>query len=89
MGQAKQSQDQSNIARMALLKADLPESIPAYTVHRQCGSGMQAIYNAFLAIRSGIGEVYVAGGGESISNSPYYIRNARLDSCQGTKQFWQ
>src|SRR4051794_18279105 len=51
IGQAKQSQDQSNIARQALLKADFPESIAGYTVQRQCGSGMQAIHNAFLTIK--------------------------------------
>src|SRR4051812_25521312 len=58
LGQAKQRQDQSNIARQALLKANLPESIPGYTVQRQCGSGMQAIHNAFLAIKAGYGNAF-------------------------------
>ncbi|MFC7391610.1 thiolase family protein [Scopulibacillus cellulosilyticus] len=83
IGQAKQSQDQSNIARMALLKAGLPESIPGYTVHRQCGSGMQAIHNAFSSIRAGLGDAYIAGGVESMSNAPYYLRNARFGFLSG------
>jgi acetyl-CoA C-acetyltransferase len=83
IGQAKQSQDQSNIARMALLKAGLPESLPGYTVHRQCGSGMQAIHNAYMAIRSGIGNAYIVGGVESMSSAPYYIRNGRYGFLSG------
>lgn len=83
IGQAKQSQDQSNIARKALLKADLPESLPGYTVHRQCGSGMQAIHNAFMAIRSGVGSAYIVGGVESMSCAPYYIRNGRYGFLSG------
>ncbi|MEC1525806.1 thiolase family protein [Neobacillus niacini] len=83
IGQAKQSQDQSNIARKALLKTDLPESLPGYTVHRQCGSGMQAIHNAFMAIRSGVGHAYIVGGVESMSCAPYYIRNGRYGLLSG------
>ena len=83
LGQAKQSQDQSNIARQALLKADFPESIPGYTVQRQCGSGMQAIHNAFLAIKAGYGNAFIVGGVESMSNAPYYISNARFGLVSG------
>ena len=86
IGQAKQSQDQSNIARMALLKAGLPESLPGYTVHRQCGSGMQAIHNAYMAIRSGIGHAYIVGGVESMSSAPYYIRNGRYGFLSGNSE---
>lgn len=86
IGQAKQSQDQSNIARMALLKAGLPESLPGYTVHRQCGSGMQAIHNAYMAIRSGIGNAYIVGGVESMSSAPYYIRNGRYGFLSGNSE---
>ncbi|MEN1967836.1 thiolase family protein [Lentibacillus sp. N15] len=77
IGQAKQSQDQSNIARYSLLKANLPESLPGYTVHRQCGSGMQAIQNAYMSIVSGMNDVVIAGGVESMSTAPYYLRHAR------------
>jgi acetyl-CoA C-acetyltransferase len=83
IGQAKQSQDQSNIARKVLLKAGLPESLPGYTVHRQCGSGMQAIHNAFMAIRSGVGHAYIVGGVESMSSAPYYLRNGRYGFLSG------
>lgn len=78
IGQAKQSQDQSNIARYSLLKAGLPVEIPGYTVHRQCGSGMQAIHNAYFSITTGMHDLVVAGGVESMSTSPYYLRNARF-----------
>ena len=77
VGQAKQSTDAPNIARVAALMAELDYTIPAYTVHRQCGSGLQAILSAAQQIESGYGEVIVAGGVESMSTAPYYLRNAR------------
>lgn len=86
IGQAKQSQDQSNIARYSLLKAKLPESLPGYTVHRQCGSGMQAIQNAFMSIASGFTDVVIAGGVESMSTAPYYLRNARYGYGAGNAE---
>lgn len=76
-GQAKQSADQANLARLATLRAGLPVEVPGYTVHRQCGSGVQAINNAALQIMTGQSEVIIAGGAESMSTAPYYIRNAR------------
>lgn len=77
MGQTKQSADCPNIARVGSLKAGLPEEVPAYTVHRQCGSGMQALINACLQIRCGESELVVAGGVESMSTAQYYLRSAR------------
>jgi acetyl-CoA C-acetyltransferase len=77
LGQAKQSADSSNLARLASLRAGLPVEVPGYTVHRQCGSGLQAINNADLQIRQGLSNVVIAGGAESMSTAPYYIRNAR------------
>ncbi|WP_372869992.1 thiolase family protein [Planomicrobium okeanokoites] len=77
MGQAKQSSDSSNLARLALLRAKLPVEVTGYTVHRQCGSGLQAINNADQQIRLGLSDVIVAGGAESMSTAPYYLRNAR------------
>lgn len=76
-GQAKQSADQSNVARVAALRTNLPIEVPAYTVHRQCGSGLQAINNATQQIALGLSEVIIAGGTESMSNAPYYMRQAR------------
>lgn len=77
MGQAKQSSDSSNLARLALLRAKLPVEVTGYTVHRQCGSGLQAINNADQQIRLGLSDVIVAGGAESMSTAPYYLRDAR------------
>lgn len=77
-GQGKQSSDAPNIARVASLKAGLPEEIPAYTVHRQCGSGMQAVFNAVQQIQTGFSDIVIAGGVESMSTAPFYMRNARF-----------
>ncbi len=76
-GQAKQSADAANLARVAALKAGLPVEVPAYTVMRQCGSGLQAVNNAAQAIMTGQADIVVAGGTESMSNAPYYMRGAR------------
>lgn len=77
LGQAKQSADQSNVARVASLHAELPIEIPGYTVHRQCGSGLQAINNAAQQIALGLSDVIIAGGTESMSTAPYYFRGMR------------
>ncbi len=76
-GQAKQSSDQPNIARLAALTAGFPIELPAYTVHRQCGSGLQAVMSAMQAIQCGDAELILAGGVESMSTAPYYLRSAR------------
>jgi acetyl-CoA C-acetyltransferase len=78
IGQAKQSADAANLARVAALRAGLPVEIPAYTVMRQCGSGLQAVNNGAQAIMCGLAGVVVAGGTESMSNAPYYLRGARF-----------
>lgn len=83
IGQAKQSADSSNLARLALLRANLPVGVTGYTVHRQCGSGLQAINNADQQIRLGLSDVVVAGGAESMSTAPYYMRNARYGIGSG------
>lgn len=78
IGQAKQSTDAPNIARVAALMAGVPEAVPAYTVHRQCASGLQAIINATFQIQAGYGDIIVAGGVESMSTAPFYLRQARF-----------
>ncbi len=83
LGQAKQHADAPNIARVATLKAGFPDEVPAYTVHRQCSSGLQAILNAVWQIQAGYGDVIVAGGVESMSTAPYYLRNARYGYRSG------
>ena len=77
MGQCRQTSDEPNIARVAALKVGIPDSVPAYTVMRQCASGMTAVQNGAMAIMSGINDVVLAGGTESMSNAVFYIRNAR------------
>lgn len=83
MGQAKQSTDAPNLARVAALRAGLPIEVPAYTVHRQCGSGLQAVNNAAQQIVCGLSDVIVAGGVESMSTAPYYLRKARFGYTAG------
>jgi acetyl-CoA C-acetyltransferase len=82
-GQAKQSTDTPNLARVAALYAELPVEIPAYTVHRQCASGMQAVISASQQIRLGDSAVVAAGGAESMSTAPYYLRKARFGYGSG------
>jgi acetyl-CoA acetyltransferase family protein len=64
-------EDNRNVARMALLRAGLPVEVPGQTVNRLCGSGMQAVLSAVHAIRAGEGDVFVAGGVESMSRAPW------------------
>ena len=77
LGHVRQSSDPSNTARVVALMAGIPESVPAYTVHRQCGSGLQAVMDASQMIRAGEADIIVAGGTESMSQSVYFLRNAR------------
>lgn len=83
IGQTKQSADAANIARVAALRAGCPVEVPAFTVHRQCGSGMQAVYSGMLAILAGDAGIVVAGGVESMSQAPYYLRGARYGFMTG------
>ncbi len=66
-----------NVARQAALKAELPNEVPAETVNRVCGSGLQSVVHAVEAIRVGYVDTIVAGGTESMSNAPYVLKNAR------------
>jgi 3-oxoadipyl-CoA thiolase len=71
IGAANQAgEDNRNVGRMAVLLAGLPISVPGQTVNRLCGSGMQAIVAAAHAITAGDGEVFVAGGSESMTRAP-------------------
>jgi acetyl-CoA C-acetyltransferase len=83
IGQTKQSADAANLARVAALKAGFPVEVPAYTVMRQCGSGLQAVHNAVQVIRAEEAEIVVAGGVESMSLAPYYLRGARFGFTSG------
>lgn len=85
-GHAKQSSDVPNLARLAALRAGLPVEVPGYTVHRQCGSGLQAINNAAQQIQCGLSDIVLAGGGESMSTAPYYLRKARYGYGAGNAE---
>jgi acetyl-CoA acyltransferase len=70
-GCVQQTKEQGfNVARMALLQAGLPKEVPGQTVNRLCGSSMTAIHAAVAAIKSGIGDVYIAGGVEHMGHVP-------------------
>jgi 3-oxoadipyl-CoA thiolase len=77
LGCANQAgEDNRNVARMALLLAGLPESIPGVTLNRLCASGMDAIGTAFRAIASGEMELAISGGVESMSRAPFVMGKA-------------
>ena len=67
----------ANLARVALLKAGFPISVPGFTIDRQCSSGLNAIALAAMMIESGHGEVFVAGGVESDSTRPYLMNRPK------------
>lgn len=64
-------------ARQAAMKAGIPGAVPAVTINKVCGSGLQAVMQAAQAIRAGDEQVLVAGGQESMSNAPHYVRGMR------------
>jgi acetyl-CoA C-acetyltransferase len=64
-------------ARQAAIHAGLPNTIPALTINKMCGSGLKAVMDADMSIRSGNSSVVVAGGQESMSNAPYLLPKAR------------
>jgi len=87
-------EDSRNVARNALLAAGLPESVPGQTVNRLCASGLAAVLDAARAVTCGEGELYLAGGVESMSRAPFvlgksetaYSREAKLfDSTIGAR----
>jgi acetyl-CoA C-acetyltransferase len=73
LGQSYQSGEYVNIARMALLKAGWPESIPGITLDRRCCTGLDVVCSAAMKIQSGNADIVVAGGVESMSNAEFYI----------------
>ena len=77
LGCIGQQSDAPNIGRVAALLAGVPVHVPGYTVQRNCVAGMQSISSAFQAIQAGDGSVFLCGGTESMSTSPYVVRGAR------------
>jgi len=93
LGSVAQPSDAPNIARVVALMAGIPKEVPAYTVARNCNSGMDAIIEAWRHIQLDEGETYIAGGVESMSTIPYIIRGARwglkLRHAQLTDALWE
>jgi acetyl-CoA C-acetyltransferase len=84
MGQVLQAGTGQAPARQALLRAGLADTVPATTINRVCGSGLKALMFGASGIRSGDGEVYVAGGMESMNQAPFLLRKARFGYRLGT-----
>ena len=87
VGQVGQIAECGFVARAVSLKAGLPETTCAYSVNRQCGSGLQAIADAVMEIQTGFADVVVAAGTENISQLPYYVKDARWGARMGHKVF--
>lgn len=92
-GNIGQPSEAANITRVAAIYAGIPKSVPAYTVQRNCASGMQAITSAFQAIQTGDGELYLVGGTENMSLIPYVVKGARwglkLRHAEFTDALWE
>ena len=87
LGQCRQTSDEPNIARVAALKAGIPDKCAAHTVMRQCASGMTAVQNGAMQIMTGVSDVVLAGGTESMSNAVFYVRGARWGLGTGNTTF--
>ncbi|MEZ4544682.1 MAG: acetyl-CoA C-acyltransferase [Cyanobacteriota/Melainabacteria group bacterium] len=84
LGAANQAgEDNRNVARMALLLAGLPVSVPGGTVNRLCGSGLMAVNEAVRAIWSGEGDVFIAGGVESMTRAPFVMAKPEFPFPRG------
>ncbi len=89
LGCANQAgEDNRNVARMATLLAGFPVSVPAVTFNRLCASGLNAVNQAYRAIKAGEGDVYIAGGVESMSRAPYSVPKAERAFPFGNLTAW-
>jgi acetyl-CoA acyltransferase len=88
LGCANQAgEDNRNVARMALLLAGLPVSVPGETVNRLCASGMSAVAHVARAVQLGDGDLYVAGGVESMTRAPYVLSKASKPFARDVELF--
>src|SRR5512138_3128566 len=81
-------EDNRNVARMAALLAGLPVEVGGVTVNRLCASGLNAINQAARAIKAGEGDVYIAGGVESMSRAPYSLPKSEAGYSFGNLTAW-
>jgi acetyl-CoA C-acetyltransferase len=86
MGCVLQAGAGMNVARHAAIKAGLPVEVPAETINRVCGSGLQAVVHAVEAVKAGYIDLIVAGGTESMSNAPYLLKGARWGYRMGNAE---
>lgn len=87
VGEVGEVAEDGFVARAVSLKAGMPKECTAYSVNRQCGSGLQAIVDAVMEIQTGYADVVVAAGAENISRLPYYVKDARWGARMGHKSF--
>jgi acetyl-CoA acyltransferase len=89
LGCANQAgEDNRNVARMALLLAGMPVEVAGFTINRLCASGLAAVNQAARAIRSSEGEVFIAGGVESMSRAPYSLPKGEKAFAFGNLTAW-
>jgi 3-oxoadipyl-CoA thiolase len=89
LGCANQAgEDNRNVARMAVLLAGLPESVAGVTVNRLCASGLAAVVSACHAVIAGDGDLFVAGGVESMSRAPLAMAKADMPFPRGNQTLW-
>jgi acetyl-CoA C-acetyltransferase len=86
MGCVLQAGAGMNVARQAAIKAGVPVEVPAETVNRVCGSGLQAVVHAVEAVKAGFIDLILAGGTESMSNAPYLMKGARWGYRMGNAE---
>ncbi|GAK13660.1 LOW QUALITY PROTEIN: 3-ketoacyl-CoA thiolase [Geomicrobium sp. JCM 19039] len=87
MGNVLQAGIGQNPARIAAIRAGLPESVPSMTINKVCGSGLKSVHLAVQSILAGDSEIVVAGGMENMSQAPYLTMNARSGFGMGDQKF--
>ena len=88
LGCANQAgEDKRNVARMSLLLAELPFSVPGETVNRLCASGMSAVIHSHRAIQSGDGDLFISGGVEHMTRSPWVISKSTKPFGRDAKMY--
>jgi 3-oxoadipyl-CoA thiolase len=89
LGAANQAgEDNRNVARMALLLAGFPVTVPGVTLNRLCGSSLEAVNGAFHTIRAGEADIIVAGGVESMTRAPLVLMKGDRDWASGNRTAW-
>lgn len=88
LGCANQAgEDNRNLARMAVVLAGFPLEVPATTINRLCGSSLDAVIDAHARISTGLGDCFIAGGGESMSRAPYVMSKSGTPFDRGQKMW--